>query len=576
MSSQHVSLLLSHFTTRPREVSDIQPTASSSLPTSPDRGGGTPPHFWHDRLIEGGLILSMALYYIVGNQNITLPLGGITHVDPLISLPFLLLFAFLAWYRLPFAIALLPLSLPYYLLQKTVFSDYRFSLAEITLWTCVAVAVGQIVYKRRRWPYWLSWSQLRERIGPFVFPILLFVVMACVSIFIAYSRKDALRAFREEVFDPLLFLGLVLCCFRSWQDVTRLLVALLGTGLMIAIIGLAQYLVFRDVGRITAVYGSANDVGLLFDYVLPIGLALLLSRLSWKIRLSALVVCIPMGIVLLLSDSRGSWQVAIPLAMLFLVVFTIRSRKVLLIGAMVCVLLGAGIVALYHNRIYNYVLDGHTNAQGQSTITKRFYLWETALDMIHDSPWLGYGMDNWLCHYSNSWTNPCLYTQPQPKHYDQNGQVQTLNPNQKVHAYWILYDPVAHKSTGLSEEPTLSHPHNILLQIWVSIGLFGLLAFLALLLLFAWLFARTLLYLQRKQGDGHEQLRWMMLAVGAAMLAALAQGMGDSSFLEQDLSFCFWSLVAVLLVIRVLSGMSWADLFPRKRHLMDSADQTHV
>ncbi len=547
-------------------------------PTPPNRGGDTPdwPHFWHDRLVEGGLVLSMALYYIIGNQNITLPMGEITRVNSLVSLPFLLFFALLAWYRLSFAIALLPLSLPYYLLQKTMFSDYRFSLAEIMLWTCVAVAVLQMVVKRRRWSCWLSWSELLGRIGPFVFPILLFVVMACVSIFIAYSRKDALRAFREEVFAPLLFLGLILCCFRSWQDVTRLLIALLGTGLIVAIIGLAQYFVFKDVGRITAVYGSANDVGLLFDYVLPIGLALMLSRLSWKIRLFALIVCIPMGIMLLLSDSRGSWQVAIPLALLFLVAFAIRKRKVLMIGALVFVLLGASVVALYHNRIYSYVLHGHSNAQGQSTITKRFYLWETALDMIYDSPWLGYGLDNWLCDYSNSWTNPCLYTQPQPKHYDKNGQVQTLNPDQQLHAYWILYDPVAHKSTGLAEEPTLSHPHNILLQIWVSIGIFGLLAFLALLVLFVWLFARILLYLHRTQGEGYEQLRWMTLAVGASMLAALAQGMGDSSFLEQDLSFCFWSLVAVLLVIRVLSNMSWDAVFPQKRHLTERVDQAQV
>ena len=68
--------------------------------------------FWHDRFIEAGLILSMALYYVIGNGN--LGSGYLFHVNPLFSIPFLLLFAALCWYRLSFAIALLPLTLPYY------------------------------------------------------------------------------------------------------------------------------------------------------------------------------------------------------------------------------------------------------------------------------------------------------------------------------------------------------------------------------------------------------------------------------------------------------------------------------
>src|SRR5947199_245303 len=85
--------------------SDRPPTSTSRLLT-----GLTP--FWHDRLIEVALVLSMALYYVIGNTN--LGAGRLFHLNPLISLPFLLIFAVLCWYRLPFAIALIPLGLPYY------------------------------------------------------------------------------------------------------------------------------------------------------------------------------------------------------------------------------------------------------------------------------------------------------------------------------------------------------------------------------------------------------------------------------------------------------------------------------
>src|SRR5438067_1388022 len=118
--------------------------------------------FWHDRLIESGLIVSLALYYVVGNEH--LGTGRLFQLNPLLSLPFLLIFAALCWYRLSFAVALLPLALPYYLLQKTVISHYSFSLAEIALGMCLAVALLQFLLLRGKWQYRLSGQGLRDRL----------------------------------------------------------------------------------------------------------------------------------------------------------------------------------------------------------------------------------------------------------------------------------------------------------------------------------------------------------------------------------------------------------------------------
>ena len=503
--------------------------------------------FWYDRLIEGALILSMALYYMVSNPNIHVGHFSLTSSVfhcPLSSLPFLLIFAVLCWYRLPFAVALLPLSLPYYLQQKQVVSHYEFSLVEITLATCVLVALLQILVQRQRWPYWSSLTQLRSRLGPFIVPVLLFLFIAAFSILIAFRHDFALRAFREEVFDPLVYVLLALTCLRTRQDVTRLLGALLGTGLIIAGLGLVQMVFFRNtlkledgVRRIYAVYGSANSIGLLFDYVLPIGFAMLLARVSLRLRLIALLCCLPMLVVLYLTQSLGAW-VAIALALLFVIAFAVRNRKLLLIGSSILVVMLLAGTFLFRAQITNLVTGHHTSVGGKgihtvSTVTKRIYLWESALDMIHDSPWVGYGMDNWLCHYSD---NPIC-----DAHYH----------------YWIERDPVTHKDTGLKYEPTLSHPHNIFLHVWVSTGVFGLLAFIAILVLFFWLFSRIIRRLDANAYKGSEHLRWLTVGVGAAMFAALVQGQVDSAFLEQDLSFCFWILVTALLLVRVHSETAW-------------------
>ncbi len=550
-----------------------QDNGPSSPPTEWGRDDGHGASFWRNRLFEGGLVLALALYYLVGNSNIKLPFLQFLHVNPLLSLPFLLLFAVLAWQRLPMAVALLPLSLPYYLVQKEVVGSLQFSLVEITLWTCLAVAGLQWVVQRRRWPYASSLAQLRQRLGPFLWPILVFVVMSCVSIVIAYARANALRAFREEVLGPLLYLALALICLRTRRDVVRLLVALFSTGLMIALLGILQYVFFKStitadasgLKRIATVYGSGNSIGLLFDYTLPVGLAFVFSRRFWQKRLVAFVLCLPLFFVLILSDSRGSWQFAIPLATLFIIAFAIRNAKRLLVACLVCIVLCSTVLVLYHGQIYDYVFNGHSNQHGQSTVTKRIYLWESAWAMIHDSPWLGYGLDNWLCHYSNSYSNRCLYPVPVPTkdRFDAKGHWIPVPPHPELHAYMIQKDENG-VDTGLSDEPGLSHPHNIFLHVWVSIGIFGLLAFVAILAGFFWLFARILLYLRRVPGENNERWRWMAIAVGAAMLAACVQGLGDSAFLEQDLAFCFWILVTVLLLVRALAGVSWQYVFLSK------------
>jgi len=531
-----------------RDSGEIEAQVSTDPPSDNGKQSKRLSPFWHDRLVEAGLILSIALYYVIGNDNLSI--GFLSRLNPLLAVPFLLLFAALCWYRLPFAVALLPLALPFYLLHKTVISHDGFSLIEISLGVCLAVAVVQLLLQRTRWQYWLSWQELRGRFGPFTIPILVFFVAAAFSIVIAYQKFAAFRTFREEVFDPLLYVLLAFCCLRSRQDITRLLLAMLGTGLMVAGVGMIQYVFFKNeivdkfggISRVSATYGSANGIGILFDYVMPIGFALVVARSTyalntlafWKGRLLALAFCLILLPILFLSQSNGAW-LAIAIAALFIAALSIRKRKTLLIAILIFVVVMGITAFLLRTRITHFLFDNHVDIYNVSTVTKRFYLWQSALNMIHDSPWFGYGMDNWLCHFS---VNTSCFT-PQ------------------LHHYMIVQDPLTHASTDLQLEPDLSHPHNVFLHVWVSMGIFGLLAFAAILLLFFWLFVRILRYLRSHETKENLYLQWMTIGVGAAMLAAMIHGQVDSTFLEQDVAFNFWMLVAALLLILTLSGTPW-------------------
>src|SRR5439155_1010549 len=85
-------------------------------------------------------------------------------------------------------------------------------------------------------PFWrdrMSWKELRDRFGPFTLPIVVFLLAAGFSVVIAYEHQVALRAFREEVLDPVLYLLLAMFCLRTRQDITRLLFAMLASGLAV-------------------------------------------------------------------------------------------------------------------------------------------------------------------------------------------------------------------------------------------------------------------------------------------------------------------------------------------------------
>ena len=495
------------------------------------------PSFWKERCFEGGMILSIFFYYIFCNKNLSFSI--LSHQNPLWSLPFLLLFAVLSWYRLPFALALLPLTLPYYNtgFQKVVEGRIEFSLVEITLWTCVVVAALRFLVCREDRQ---RWRALPARLGPLLWPALLFLLMAAISLLVSYPphRGDSIRVFREEVVGPLLYLALVLVYLRTKEDLTRLLVAFLGTGVIIALLGMAQYLFFilpidSEGSRVHTVYGSGNNIGTLFDYILPVALALLLSRLSWKYRSVGLGISVLMVPVLYWSQSRGAW-LAIICAFLFILMLAIRNRRAVFTMGGILIVAILVILIPFHNQMFKLLDQGHTSKQGYGTLTKRIYLWETAWPMIADHPWFGVGLDNWLCYYSKN--SEC---------------------NAKVFHYWVLKDPQTHRPTGLQEEPTLSHPHNIFLHVWVSIGIFGLLAFVGILILFYWLFARILARIRRTGGHDAEYLQWILISVGSALLAAFIQGQVDSTFLEQDLAFCFWGMVAALLVLRAIVHVPW-------------------
>jgi O-antigen ligase len=90
------------------------------------------------------------------------------------------------------------------------------------------------------------------------------------------------------------------------------------------------------------------------------------------------------------------------------------------------------------------------------------------------------------------------------------------------------------------EEFNLSHPHNVVFDFWLRLGLPGLIVFIWLLLSF---FRRGL---QIWHGLPESSEQMLVLGLMAGMVNLVAHGVVDNAFFLVDLAFAFVLMIALL------------------------------
>lgn len=264
--------------------------------------------------------------------------------------------------------------------------------------------------------------------------------------------------------------------------------ALIAGGVIAAVAGLVQWLTgaglitAEGVARVRAWYGSPNNLALYLERLVPIALAGVVfggvGRRRWAYGLALL----PLLAALYLTFSRGAWLLGLPAALI--VMGAARGGRwrwgalagVLLIGVMLLPLAGT-------ERLQS-LLD--TSA---GTGFVRLKLWQGTWNMIREHPVLGVGPDNFLYLYRTRYVLPSAW-----------------------------------------EELNLSHPHNIVLDVWTRTGILGLAA-LGLLLT---ALVRRLWRMSRQAGEPAEQA--LCIGLLGSLAASLAHGLIDNSFFLVDLA----------------------------------------
>jgi putative inorganic carbon (HCO3(-)) transporter len=367
----------------------------------------------------------------------------------------------------------------------------QFSLLELAiLVTAVGTSLNVLAQLRNR-----SWDGVRSLVVPaqIVVPVVLLVLATSVSLLTIADpahRAESLREVRTVIVEPLIFLAtarLVLRdnVWRNWVGTAFILV-----GFVIAVLALIQ--VAFDLGgvaagsvlRATGPYTHPNNLALFLERTLLFTTAVVFLKPRWW---SVWVIVAIQLFGVAVTYSRGALlAVMVTIACLMLLLGMYRWLGVLAAGG----LLVGGVAFLF-------APERLIDAGGSGSEPTRFALWRSSVRMGLDHPVFGVGPDQFLYQYWRRYVEPMGW----PERYS-------------------------------------SHPHNLVLDVWLRLGVMGLAAFATLIV--------GLIWWVRGSFDCIRGDIWSMGSV-AALAGGVAHGMVDQGIFLPDLATMTWLFVAFLI-----------------------------
>ncbi len=296
---------------------------------------------------------------------------------------------------------------------------------------------------------------------------------------------------------------LVVNLIRTEAWLRRCSIALVSSGAIVALLGVLQYLMgnsvndwldrsyFPDIeGRVTSLFENPNYLGAYLSLVLPIAIYRSVTAKSRSAKVLGFIVCTMMTLCTVLTWSRGAWLALIISIMIFFIIFSRKTMRVIY-----CIVAGIPFLpfVLPSNVVSRFMSIGN---MADSSTSYRVYTWRGSIELLKDHLWggVGYGAE----------------------------------------AFERVYPAYAY--AGME---SAVHSHSLYLQILISMGIGGLVCFAAVMLFY---FQKSLEYMKSPVS------RENMLLCAAALCSTLAlciMGLFDYVWYNYRIFFLFWTVLAL-------------------------------
>lgn len=346
-------------------------------------------------------------------------------------------------------------------------------------------------------------SDLKTSFDPF---IAIFLLAAIASLFTSYDLIGGLGIFKAYIVEPVLFYYATVFVSRK-MNYSFIIWALISAGLWLCILGLMQkfmgWFIFAPIeyeqNRITGVYNSANSLALfLGPLALLVFYYFIVTVYKKPSKYFYLILFGLFIFVMYYTRSRGGIISLIGAMSVFtFAIVTLKNKLIrrfwVVAPATVIICLLAFFVFLYQNYDF-FPIDYQSPYTAGDTLQIRYFIWAGTINMLKENFIFGAGLNGFKTLYSNQ------------------------------------YRPVQYQEQ-------FQYPHNILFTFWTEMGIFGLFAFLLLVVSFYSVLIRNLI-------KSHQPV------LGAALLGILSywilHGMVDVPYFKNDLSLEFWTVAALI------------------------------
>ncbi|MBI2448225.1 O-antigen ligase family protein [Candidatus Microgenomates bacterium] len=391
-------------------------------------------------------------------------------------------------------IYLILFSLPLYLIKVKIF-NIPSTILELEIYTAFVIFLGINIKNRK------TGDIIKKIIASKLFlPAVLFLLSGISAVFVSPDKLSALGIFKAYFFDSLLFFFLFISLIKTRQEVCNSFLAIVSSGVLLVGIGFLGYFSipnFLEDGRLRSIFSSPNYLSLYITPLIFLFIGLLSDKkINKKIIWAALFVLL---FGLFLTFSRGAWM-GLLVALVFLAVWTIikkffHYRWIGFVGALIML----SLVALFIVKgLYLFGVIPSSRIEKSDSI--RIEIWRTSWEIGVGSPIAGVGLGNFQSYFGE-------YTKSR------------INYPEYVTPHAIT-------------------PHNMLINIWLQIGILGVASII-------WLIISSLKMLSKVLTKDF----LLSISVLSSMVAVLSHGLVESTIWKNDLMIYFWFLLGLSIVL---------------------------